>query len=114
MVSAMTPPDRLAQIQERLAQATLGPWEWKDKQGLWDSQRKCWVSWNTISGNHFMPTEVSNFISHAPTDLASLLARLDAAEGVVQAAQFLVEDSMGLGSLRKLRTVLTRWRAGQG
>lgn len=66
-------PERLTEIQERLAQAT-------PHQDLWQAAVKLFKTGHV----EFLHEDDMALLSHTPTDLAYLLARLQAAEAVIE------------------------------
>ena len=86
-------PERLAEIQARLAAATPGPWGVIETTGEWfhigchlpDSLPVAKVhSVHSGYGNKGEPSANAALIANAPTDLAALLAYVEQLEGLLR------------------------------
>ena len=79
-------PDRLEEIKQRMAAATLGPWELREYPGE-AGLLSIWVGQFLIAGNEScLPPEQERanmeFILHARQDIPYLIRRLEAAEAL--------------------------------
>ena len=72
---------RIDEIRERLNNATPGPWKVIVDNGQWDSPRICMATDGTLAQHtHYgHMREDSQFIAHAPEDIAYLLRIAEAA-----------------------------------
>lgn len=88
----MTPSPQVAEIEERLAKATPGPWEWDGT--VWEYDKEQEAPWlNDREGNRILWGEINAherdavFIKNSPADIAYLLAERKKLMAVVEAVK---------------------------
>lgn len=82
----------IEQIRARLAAATPGPWmEWAESGDYWigrccDDVPEKDAEWVCDSGD--MSDENTEFVAHAPSDIAALIKELEAARAFIEEAEY--------------------------